>query len=111
MRKLRLMVPAVASALLLVLTGCGSDDAGSATRAEIKTLRIGTIGTGNVLTGPVGFAHQRGAVLPALKPLGVDAVEVYSFPNGPDLNQALVGGRLDVATYGDTPALVGAAAG
>ncbi|WP_040872293.1 ABC transporter substrate-binding protein [Nocardia exalbida] len=111
MRVFKLIVPALVSALLLAVTGCGADDAGSATRAEIKTLRIGTIGTGNVLTGPVGFAHQRGALLPALKPLGVDDIEVYSFPNGPDLNQALVGGRLDVATYGDTPALVARGSG
>ncbi|WP_040778628.1 ABC transporter substrate-binding protein [Nocardia pneumoniae] len=111
MRILRLILSAALSVLLLVLTGCGSDDAASATRAEIKTLRIGTIGTGNVLTGPLGFAHQRGALLPALKPLGVEDIEVYSFPNGPDLNQALVGGRLDVATYGDTPALVARGSG
>ncbi|MEU2039034.1 hypothetical protein [Nocardia niwae] len=38
---------------------------------NFKTLRIGAIGTGNVLTGPVGFARQRGALLPALKPLCV----------------------------------------
>lgn len=111
MRSLKLLVPAVLAAVLVLVTGCGSGGDDSATRAEIKTLRIGVIGTGNVLTGPVGFAHQRGVLLPALKPLGVDTVEVYSFPNGPDLNQALVGGRLDVATYGDTPALVARGSG
>jgi hypothetical protein len=38
--------------------------------------------------------------------LGVTGVKVVTFPNGPDLNQALAAGELDVATYGDTPALV-----
>jgi ABC-type nitrate/sulfonate/bicarbonate transport system substrate-binding protein len=33
------------------------------------------------------------------------------FANGPDLNEALSGGSLDVGIYGDTPALVGRAAG
>ncbi|WP_067690041.1 ABC transporter substrate-binding protein [Nocardia jejuensis] len=111
MRNLKRLVPAVVAALALVLSGCGSGGDNSATRTEIKTLRIGTIGSGNVLTGTLGFAHQRGALLPALKPLGVDNIEVYSFPNGPDLNQALVGGRLDVAGYGDTPALVARGSG
>ncbi|WP_067814385.1 ABC transporter substrate-binding protein [Nocardia inohanensis] len=111
MRSVKLLVPAALAALLVLLTGCGSGGDDSATRTEIKTLRIGVIGTGNVLTGPLGFAHQRGVLLPALKPLGVDTIEVYSFPNGPDLNQALVGGRLDVATYGDTPALVARGSG
>ncbi|MFB7724867.1 ABC transporter substrate-binding protein [Nocardia sp. NPDC056100] len=111
MRTLRKLVPAAVAALALVLSGCGSGADSSATRTEIKTLRIGVIGSGNVLTGTLGFAHQRGVVLPALKPLGVDNIEVYSFPNGPDLNQALVGGRLDVASYGDTPALVARGSG
>lgn len=110
-RSLKSIVPVAVAALVLAVTGCGSGDDTSATRTEIKTLRIGTIGSANVLTGPLGFAQQRGVVLPALEPLGVDNIEVYSFPNGPDLNQALVGGRLDVATYGDTPALVARGSG
>ncbi|WP_280488690.1 ABC transporter substrate-binding protein [Nocardia farcinica] len=111
MRTLRLAAALLLSTALVALTGCGAGSDESATRAEIQTLRVGVIGTGNVLTGTLGFAHQRGALLPALQPLGVDAIEVYSFPNGPDLNQALVGGRLDVATYGDTPALVAKGSG
>ncbi|MCH5644802.1 MULTISPECIES: ABC transporter substrate-binding protein [unclassified Gordonia (in: high G+C Gram-positive bacteria)] len=94
----------------LSLAGC-TDQSSSAQRDVIGTLRIGVIGSVNVLTGPLGFAHSRGELLNALKPLGVDAVEVYSFPNGPDLNQALLGGRLDVGNYGDTPALVAKGSG
>ncbi|RMI34894.1 ABC transporter substrate-binding protein [Nocardia stercoris] len=111
MRILTRLLPAVVAVAALVLSGCSADDGSSATRAQIKTLRIGTIGSGNVLTGPLGFANQRNVLLPALQPLGVDKIEVSSFPNGPDLNQALVGGQLDVATYGDTPALVARGSG
>nr|WP_272918060.1 NrtA/SsuA/CpmA family ABC transporter substrate-binding protein [Actinomadura rayongensis] len=44
--------------------------------------------------------------MPELKAAGVTKIQVATFPNGPDLNQALAGGSLDLATYGDTPALV-----
>ncbi|MFI2476493.1 ABC transporter substrate-binding protein [Nocardia xishanensis] len=111
MRILRPLAALLSAAAVVVLTACGSGADESATRAEIQTLRIGVIGTGNVLTGTLGFAHQRGALLPALQPLGVRNIEVFSFPNGPDLNQALVGGKLDVASYGDTPALIARGSG
>ncbi|MDL9936865.1 ABC transporter substrate-binding protein [Gordonia sp. ABSL1-1] len=100
----------LAAALALFLAGCSSSD-DSADREVIDKLRIGVIGPSAVLSGPVGFAHSRGELLASLKPLGVNAVEIVNFPNGPDLNQALVGGRLDVATYGDTPALVAKGSG
>ena len=102
-RALALLLAGVAIA---AVAACGSDDASSTQREVIDTLRIGVIGSSNVIAGPVGFAHSRGELLEAFAPLGVNNVEVFNFPNGPDLNQALIGGRLDVASYGDTPALV-----
>ncbi|MEV4102594.1 ABC transporter substrate-binding protein [Nonomuraea sp. NPDC049649] len=98
------------AALAAVLAGCG---AGAQARpGETFTLRIGVIGSGNRLTGPVGYLHDEDALVPLLGGVGaVGAVEVFSFPNGPDLNQALVAGELDLATYGDTPALVARGAG
>ncbi|MEZ0364642.1 ABC transporter substrate-binding protein [Mycobacterium sp. pUA109] len=98
-------------AILITVSGCGDDHRGTVSRGPIDTLRIGLIGSGNILTGPIGLANQRGELIKALKPLGVNSVEVFSFPNGPDLNQALIGGRLDVASYGDTPALVARGSG
>ncbi|MFH5232670.1 ABC transporter substrate-binding protein [Antrihabitans spumae] len=111
MRTFTIAAAAVLSAAALVVSGCSSDHSGSATRTNIDTLRIGTIGSGNVLTGPLGFAHSRGALVSALQDQGVENVEIFSFPNGPDLNQALVAGELDVANYGDTPALVARGSG
>ncbi|MQY11033.1 hypothetical protein SRB5_11470 [Streptomyces sp. RB5] len=100
----------LATALVLTTTGCGGDaDAGDASSG--KTLRIGVIGSKDTLNGPVGFLHSRHQLLPALKKEGFTKIEVFPFPNGPDLNQALVGGSLDLATYGDTPALVARGSG
>ncbi len=75
------------------------------------TLRIGTIGSRNQLTSPTGYLHRRNELLPLLAAAKVTAIEVFTFPNGPDLNQALVGNRLDLAAYGDTPALIARGAG
>ncbi|MBM7279364.1 ABC transporter substrate-binding protein [Gordonia rubripertincta] len=100
-----------AASAVMALAACGSDDTSSSQRDVIDTLRIGVIGSSNVIAGPVGFAHSRGELIEAFAPLGVSKVEVFSFPNGPDLNQALIGGRLDVASYGDTPALVARGSG
>jgi NitT/TauT family transport system substrate-binding protein/sulfonate transport system substrate-binding protein len=49
--------------------------------------------------------------VPALKKQGFSDVSFIRFANGPDLNEALSGGSLDIGIYGDTPALVGRAAG
>ena len=89
---------------LLALAGCGGSPAESS--AGSFTLRVGAIGNGNKLSGPVGFLNSTGGLVTALSSLGVTGVKVVTFPNGPDLNQALAAGELDLATYGDTPALV-----
>jgi NitT/TauT family transport system substrate-binding protein/sulfonate transport system substrate-binding protein len=91
---------------LLALTGCGAASGAAAGPGDGFTLRIGAIGTGNKLSGPLGYLDSTGGLVPALASLGVTGVKVVTFPNGPDLNQALAAGELDVATYGDTPALV-----
>ncbi|GGJ79859.1 hypothetical protein GCM10010123_07120 [Pilimelia anulata] len=107
----RTAVLALAAAALLAAAGCGgpADAEGDGPRGG--TLRIGAIGTGNKLTGPVGYLLAGGGLVPLLGGLGVTAVQVVTFPNGPDLNQALAAGELDLATYGDTPALVARGAG
>ncbi|QXJ22205.1 ABC transporter substrate-binding protein [Actinomadura graeca] len=100
-------IPKVLAAGLLVLaaTACGS----SAADGGSGTLRIGVIGSGvgNKLTRTVGFLDERGELLPELKSAGIGKIQVATFQNGPDLNQALAGGSLDIGLYGDTPALVG----
>ncbi|MCP9948141.1 ABC transporter substrate-binding protein [Actinomadura madurae] len=94
-----------AGLLVLTATACASSEADSGS----GTLRIGVIGSGvgNKLTRAVGFLEQRGELLPELKAAGITKIKVATFPNGPDLNQALAGGSLDIGMYGDTPALIG----
>jgi ABC-type nitrate/sulfonate/bicarbonate transport system substrate-binding protein len=98
-------MPALALVAVLALAGCG-DASGAAGPGDSFTLRVGAIGNGNKLSGPVGYLDHRGRLVTALSSLGVTGVKVVTFANGPDLNQALAAGELDVATYGDTPALV-----
>lgn len=105
------VITAVVVALAGTLTGCGADAQDGGGSGGKFTLRIGVIGSGNRLTGPVGYLHAKNALVPLLADAGVGDVKVFSFPNGPDLNQALVAGELDLATYGDTPALVARGAG
>jgi NitT/TauT family transport system substrate-binding protein/sulfonate transport system substrate-binding protein len=102
---MRRTLTAAALTALLALAGCGSASE-AAGPGDSFTLRIGSIGSSNKLSGPVGYLDSTGGLVPALASLGVTGVKVVTFPNGPDLNQALAAGELDVATYGDTPALV-----
>lgn len=100
---------AVLGGAAAVTAACGDKE--EAASGDNWTLRIGTIGSRNQLTSPTGYLHQKNEFLPLLAAAKVGAIEVFTFPNGPDLNQALVGNRLDVASYGDTPALVARGAG
>ena len=100
------ILSAVALAGLLALAGCGAEASEAAGPGDSFTLRVGAIGNGNQLSGPVGYLNSRNGLVPALSSLGVTGIKVVTFPNGPDLNQALAAGELDLATYGDTPALV-----
>ncbi|RKN44773.1 ABC transporter substrate-binding protein [Streptomyces hoynatensis] len=99
------------AALAMLAAGCSDAASGSDGGSSGHTLRVGVIGSKAELSGPIGFLDSLGELQPRLADLGFTKVEVYPFPNGPDLNQALVGGSLDVATYGDTPALVARGSG
>jgi sulfonate transport system substrate-binding protein len=77
------------------------------------TLRLGFIATGGTKApvGPSGWALNQGILESDLKELGISKVELVSFPNGPDLNEALVSNSVDVGIYGDTPAIVARSSG
>lgn len=75
-----------------------------------RVLRLGFIGAGKPV-GPSGWAHEQGLLLRELAPLGYADIRTHAFPNGPDLNEALIAGALDVGVYGDTPAIVARARG
>jgi sulfonate transport system substrate-binding protein len=94
------------AALTVLAAACGTSNASSS-----FTLRLAGIGPGNRLSGAFGYLQSKGRLLPLLRAAGVKNAKIYTFPNGPDLNQALAGNALDVAIYGDTPALVARGAG
>ncbi|MEH1929491.1 ABC transporter substrate-binding protein [Nostoc sp.] len=110
----------VACILLLLTTACSqgetksaqSIDANKASNASvvaasnnISTLRIGYVGSSEP-TGPLGWAKKKGILERELQKAGFKNVTFARFPNGPDLNEALVAGQLDVGSLGDTPAIV-----
>ncbi|MDZ8064203.1 MAG: ABC transporter substrate-binding protein [Nostoc sp. DedQUE08] len=108
----------VACILLLVTTGCSQGETKSAQSIEavnvnntvaasnnISTLRIGYVGS-SAPTGPLGWAKKKGILDRELQKAGFKNITFARFPNGPDLNEALVAGQLDVGSLGDTPAII-----
>ncbi|VVE62237.1 aliphatic sulfonate ABC transporter substrate-binding protein [Pandoraea captiosa] len=88
----------------LMMAGSGARAASA--NGSGKTLRFGVIGPARAPAAPTGYALDRGYLLRELAPLGFDNVRFDMFSNGPDLNEALFSGTLDVGIYGDTPAVV-----
>lgn len=89
----------------------GVSGASPAVAADGFTLRVGFIGTQPEWGSVEGYAFDDGLLLEHLAAAGVTDIESFQFGNGPDLNQALAGGSLDLGIYGDTPAINGRAAG
>ena len=61
---MRRTLTAVAVTALLALTGCGSASE-AASPGDSFTLRIGSIGNANKLSGPVGYLDSKGGLVPA----------------------------------------------
>jgi NitT/TauT family transport system substrate-binding protein/sulfonate transport system substrate-binding protein len=100
----------VGALLAAMAAGCGHSRGGGA--ADGGTLRVGFISTApGEPTGPEGWAYRRGILLPALRKAGIARITFASFGNGPDLNEAIAAHAVDVGLLGDTPAIVGHAAG
>lgn len=55
---------------------------------------------------PEGWAISTGLLKSELQNAGISDVRLINFPNGPDVNESLVSGALDVASYGDVPGIV-----
>jgi sulfonate transport system substrate-binding protein len=96
--------------MAVAVSGCGHQGGQSA--PEKSTLRVGFISSaGGDPQGPEGWAYKQGLLQPALKDAGITSVKFTAFGNGPDLNEAMAGHAIDVGILGDTPAIVGHAAG
>jgi ABC-type nitrate/sulfonate/bicarbonate transport system substrate-binding protein len=84
-----------------------SPDAGTTAGTLPEKLRVGFISANNkeTITGVEGWAQSKGTLASELKKYGVREIRFIPFPNGPNLNEALASGSLDVGIYGDTPAI------
>ncbi len=103
----------------LLLAACGSSDDGDGATAatadraaatsatpEPFEVRYGFVTNSGNLEGPNGLAYQHGRLQQDLRAVGVTGLELVPFPNGPNVAAALVSGDIDIADFGDTPALV-----
>lgn len=117
-----LIIGLLVAFLLSIFTGCSTSDSKAVVKEDngketSTTLRVGYIsavgGTKDkpTLVGPEGWAEYKGILDSELKKIGITQTTYVSFQNGPDLNEALAAGALDLGIYGDTPAIVAKAAG
>lgn len=109
--RLRALIGLTATLLATTLaaTGCSSSDASG--EGSGGPLNIGFISTTSEPSGPEGWAKHEQTLAPGLDDAGVNEVKWLPFKNGPDLSAAIQGGSVDLALYGDTPALTAASAG
>ncbi|TXK84741.1 transporter substrate-binding domain-containing protein [Paenibacillus sp. N3.4] len=86
--------------------------AGAKTQAP-ATLNYGYIGTSklNFPGGAEGWGFYKGIIQEELKKYGITDVKLTAFPNGPDLSESLISGRLDFGSLGDTPAILAKSTG
>lgn len=133
-RHLTLVLVSFFIALAVLSAGCGNKGSGTAGAGRSETaapfassasgeaaspeaakaavtlpekLRVGFISANNkeTITGVEGWAQSKGTLASELKKYGVKEIRFTPFPNGPNLNEALAAGSLDVGIYGDTPAI------
>ncbi|GAB2717940.1 hypothetical protein ACFQWB_16600 [Paenibacillus thermoaerophilus] len=72
----------------------------------LKTLNVGYIGATkqNIPNSPEGWGYKIGILAEELQKYGITDIKFVGFPNGPDLSESLISGRLDIGMLGDTPA-------
>lgn len=104
------LVLAGALALTGALSACGSDDSAADAAGDV-TLNVGFITTTAKPSGPEGWAQKTGTLLPGLDEAGVASIKWLPFKNGPDLSAAVKGGSVDLALFGDTPAITARSTG
>lgn len=100
----------------LALAACGSSDASTSSSDEAVTVAIGIPWNGAagklpVVTGPLGYAIDKGLAQPIFEEHGFKLGKPVGFNNGPPIAQALQSGDLQVGVIGDTPAVLSKASG
>ncbi|MEW9700241.1 ABC transporter substrate-binding protein [Paenibacillus sp. SI8] len=91
-----------------------SSSSAPAAKAQVPaTLNFGYIGTSklNFPGGAEGWGFYKGIIQEELKKSGITDVKLTAFPNGPDMSESLISGRLDFGNLGDTPAILAKSTG
>jgi len=109
MRTYWIIINFVLISVLFLQTGCSPN---KSFRAGQNTLRIGYISqAGAEMGGAEGWALKTGTLQKSLKPFGITNVIAVPIPSGPEINQFIAAGEIDVASHGDTPAVIGRSVG
>ena len=104
----RILAAALAAVMLLALTACGQS-ADTNNSAEQTVVRIGTPATGDHgarMLEAARVAAEKQYFEEELAKVGCRPEYVGFDGAGPAVNEAMISGDLDVAIYGDMPALV-----
>lgn len=110
---------------VVLLQGCSAATSNSSVGKEVSgksetgkkgaptVLNYGYIGLNdlNLPSGAAGWGFHKGIIQEELKKHGITKVNLTAFPNGPDLNESLISGRLNVGSLGDTPAILAKSSG
>lgn len=88
--------------------------AGSASAAPAREIRLGLVGNPYnkpLATGVLGHAQERGILEEEFAKDGVKVTWTFYKGTGPAINEALANNKVDVASYGDLPGILGRSAG
>lgn len=105
-RTLRFTIVSLLLFSVLLLQACGGQS--SSEQAVPSELNFGYIGSNalNMPTGAEGWGLHKGIIQEELKKHGIETINTFGFPNGPDESEALISGRLNAGAIGDTPAII-----
>ncbi|MEK3915788.1 ABC transporter substrate-binding protein [Paenibacillus sp. FSL H7-0331] len=95
-------------------TAPAASAAASAPTAAVKVpevLNYSFVGTTGKQTGAEGWGFYTGIIPKVLAEYGIKTVNAVGGGTGPDINEAVLAGRVDVGSMGDTPALLSRATG
>lgn len=116
--KISLGITALLLSTLLFLQACGNQGSSAADGKEGEdgvpsVLNYGYIGVNelNLPRAAEGWGLHKGIIQEELKKHGITEIKLSGFPNGPDLSESLISGRLDIGSLGDTPAILAYSSG
>lgn len=101
----------LATAALAACSSGSSSTTGALTKLRVAAPATAVAGLSPVLTGPAGWAIERGKAKTVLARYGYAYGGFAGFANGPPAAQALASGSVQLAQIGDAPAILSRGAG